>query len=511
MTISANDRRKVYVGNGVATAYAGPRAFSADHLQVYIGTDPTYALVPESQYTVAGLGASATTVTFNTAPADEADILILRTVPYNQPTDVTNQGTFLPETHEDAFDYRVMQIQQLEDGSLQMVLDPGGSGEFVWDAKGMRIVRVGDATADTDALNYRSALVLVEKIQTGGGTTGITPKGWTWEGDGESTDFEIAGADVFDVLFYDTYMEETAGAGNYLVVPPADYTVMEGVDGGNPVIRFATAPADGVRGGTVLRGYARPWIGQTPIYTVAPEIITTVTGDTTIDASRHNTLILINSAEAVTLTIRANTGSTDDWTDGQYFSVVQLGAGQVTLAIEGGAGTLTVPPDFVATTRGQGSVISATCYAPDADGWLAAGDLLRTTANPDRIVIELMDRSALIGTNITTGTTKDSYILPFGMILDSIATGGCYASLAVAQSAGDLVTVDVNRNGTSILDTKLTFDLSEKTTTTAATPAVFASGGQTLYAGDEITIDVDQIGTALAKGLRVYLVGQRAA
>jgi hypothetical protein len=40
---------------------------------------------------------------------------------------------------------------------------------------------------------------------------------------------------------------------------------------------------------------------------------------------------------------------------------------------------------------------------------------------------------------------------------------------------------------------------------------VYASGGDVLYAGDEITIDVDQIGTALAKGLTVYLVGQRAS
>lgn len=137
--------------------------------------------------------------------------------------------------------------------------------------------------------------------------------------------------------------------------------------------------------------------------------------------------------------------------------------------------------------------------------------MLRTTVNPDKVVIELMDRSVLIGTNIATGTGKDSYVLPFGIILDSIAAGGCYASLAVAQTAGVLVTVDVNRNGTSIIDTKLTFDNAEKTTATAATPAVFAAGGQTLYKGDEITIDVDQIGTALAKGLRVYLVGQRAS
>lgn len=508
MTITATDRRKTYQGNGAATTFTGPRAFAASHLQVFVGTDPVYALVPASQYAVQGLGTAATQVVFNTAPADDTDILILRTVPYDQPTDVTNQGAFLPEIHEDAFDYRVMQIQQLQDGSLQMVLDPGGSGEFVWDAKGMRIVRVGDAVADTDALNYRSALVLVEQVQAGGGSVGITPKFWSWEGDGEVTDFELAGADVFDPLFYDTAMEATAGAGDYLVTKPSDFQILEGVEGSAPVIRFATPPSDGVRGFTTLRGYARPWIGQTPIYTVAPEVVSEG-GGATIDAARHNTLILVNSPTPVTLTIRANTGASNDWAAGQFFSVLQVGAGQVTLAIEGGAGELTVPTDFAASTRGVGSIISATCTAPDANAWVAAGDLLRATYSPDLQCIQIADRSVLGGTNITTGAGKASIILPYGIKLRSIAEGGCYASLAVAQAAGNVVTIDVNRNGVSIFSTPLTFDNAEKTTRLAATPAVYADGGDVLYEGDEITIDVDQIGTALAKGLTVYLVGER--
>lgn len=511
MTVPAYTGPNTSVANGVTTVFPYDfKILAASDLLVTVDGLPRQL---GTHYTVDGVGdMDGGNVTFLVAPAANAVVNRQRAMPFTRLTDYQNLGDLLSSTLNDDQDAPILMIQQLAAAAMLQILDPDGSGAFIWDAKGMRIVRVGDAVADTDALNYRSALTLVEQIQAGGGSVGITPKGWTWEGDGDSTDFELPGADVFDVLFYDTYMEGTAGAGDYRVVPPADYTILPGVDGGNPVIRFAVAPADGVRGGTVLRGYARPWIGQTPIYTVAPEVITTITGDATLDASRHNTLILINSATPVTLTIRANTGSTTaDWTAGQYFSVVQLGTGAVTLAIEGGAGTLTVPTDFAATTRGQGCVITGTCYAPDADGWLAAGDLLRTTVNPDKVVIELMDRSVLIGTNIATGTGKDSYVLPFGIILDSIAAGGCYASLAVAQTAGVLVTVDVNRNGTSIIDTKLTFDNAEKTTATAATPAVFAAGGQTLYKGDEITIDVDQIGTALAKGLRVYLVGQRAS
>lgn len=515
MTISTNDRRKTYVGNGVATAFTGPKAFLSSHIQVFTGTHPAYTLVPPSQYAVTGLRQPSTVVTFNAAPAANTDILILRTVPMDQPTDITNQGAFFPEIHEDAFDYRVMQLQQLLDNGMQLVQDPV-TGEFVWDAKGSRITNVGDATALADALNLRSALVLIEQIQSGGGSIGITPRLWPFEGDGEVTDFPLPGADVLSALFYDTAVEITAGAADYKVSRPVDaagvgeFLIVPGVGGAPPAIRFKTPLGDGVQGFTTLRGYARPWIGEPPVYTVAPRIVS-VTDNTTLAGDMHNTLILANSATPITLTMRANTGGSADWKDGQFFSVLQVGAGAVTLAIEGGGGQLTVPPGFQAKTRGQGCIISGTCIAPDADSWVAAGDLLRVSAAPDLQSFQLIDRSVLIGANITSGTSKDSLVLPYGLVLDTVANGGIYATLSVAQAAGAVLTVDVNRNGTSIFSTRLTFDNNERSTLTAAAPPVLVPGGEILAKGDEITIDVDQVGTALAKGLRVYLVGQRAS
>jgi len=314
---------------------------------------------------------------------------------------------------------------------------------------------------------------------------------------------------VLDALFYDTALEKTAGAGDYLVSKPGDFQILPGGEGVAPAIRFTTAPADGQRGFTTLRGYARPWIGQPPVYTVAPRIVS-VSASTTVDGGSHNTLILANSASPITITIRKNTGGSADWKEGQFFSVLQLGDGAVTLAIQDGAGQLSIPVSFQAKCRGPRSIISATCIAPDADAWVAAGDLLRIAASPDLQSFDLIDRSALIGTSITAGTGKDSLVMPYGMLLDPVASGGIYATLSVAQAAGVVLTVDVNRNGTSILSTKLTFDNNERSTTTAAIPAVYEVGGNILAKGDEITIDVDQVGTALAKGLRVYLVGQRA-
>ena len=509
MTVPVYSGPNTSTANGVTTVF--PYSFkvlAAEHLLVTVNGLPRTLGV---HYTVSGVGnAAGGNITFMEPPPAGAKVDRRRAMPFIRLTDYQNLGDLLAATLNDDQDSPVLMIQQLADGTMQLVLDPGGTGEFVWDARGSRIIRVGDAIGEMDALNWRSGLALIEQVQGGGGTVGIVPKFWGWEGDGESTDFEIEGADVDDPLFYDTAMEATPGGGDYLVCRPnVDFTILPATAEAPAMIRFGVAPGEGVRGFTTLRGYARPWIGQTPIYTVAPQIITTITESTTIGSEFHNTLIVINSAERVVLTVKANTGAEDDWKDGQFFSTLQLGTGKVEIGAED-PGILLPPVDYINETRGEGCIISATCYAADADLWVSSGDLLRETSAPDLQCIRLEDRSVLIGSNISTGTGKAHIQMPFGMKLRPIAEGGLYASLATAQSAGNVLTVDVNRNGSSILSTTLTFDNGEKTTLTAATPAVFASGGDLLAEGDEITIDVDQLGTAAAKGLTVYLVGERA-
>ncbi|WP_414615981.1 phage tail fiber protein [Stenotrophomonas geniculata] len=514
MTVPAYTGPNTSIANGVTTVFPYSfRILEAAHIRVTVnGLVRTLG----THYTVEGVGNPAGgNVVFVAAPAANAKVVLHRSMPLVRLINYENLGDLLAQTLNEDQDAPVMMIQQIAADAMLLVPDPDGSGDMVWDAKNNRIVRVGDAIADADALNKRTALVLIEQIQNGGGTVGVSPKLWTFEGDGEVTDFPLAGADVLDPLFFDTAVELTAGAGNYKVSRPVDangvgeFLIVPGTAGAPPAIRFNPPLGDGVRGFTTLRGYARPWIGEPPVYTVAPRIVS-VTGNTTLAGDMHNTLILANSATPITLTMRANTGGSADWKEGQFFSVLQVGAGQVTLAVEGG-GPLTVPPSFQAKTRAQGCIISGTCLAPDADAWVAAGDLSRIASAPDLQCFDLVDRSVLIGTNIGTGTGKDSLILPYGLLLDTVANGGIYATLAVAQAAGVVLTVDVNRNGTSILSTKLTFDNNERTTMTAAIPPVLVPGGNVLAKGDEISIDVDQVGTALAKGLRVYLVGQRAS
>lgn len=104
-------------------------------------------------------------------------------------------------------------------------------------------------------------------------------------------------------------------------------------------------------------------------------------------------------------------------------------------------------------------------------------------------------------TAITTGTAKVTFRMPCAVTLTSVR-----ASLNTASSSGN-PTVDINEAGTTILSTKLSIDSGEKTSLTAATPAVISD---TALADDaEITIDIDTAGTG-AKGLKVWLIGNLA-
>jgi hypothetical protein len=105
-------------------------------------------------------------------------------------------------------------------------------------------------------------------------------------------------------------------------------------------------------------------------------------------------------------------------------------------------------------------------------------------------------------TALTTGTAKVTFRMPYAMTVTEVR-----ASLTTAQASGSIFTVDINEGGASILSTKLTIDNTEKTSTTAATPAVISD---TALADDaEITIDIDQIGNGTATGLKITLIGTR--
>ncbi len=102
-------------------------------------------------------------------------------------------------------------------------------------------------------------------------------------------------------------------------------------------------------------------------------------------------------------------------------------------------------------------------------------------------------------TALTTGDAKVTLRIPFACTMTALPR----ASLTVDSSSG-LPTIDINKNGSTILSTKITIDASEKTSKTAATPAVLSGGSTTFADDDEVSIDLDVAGTG-AKGLKMTL------
>ena len=104
-------------------------------------------------------------------------------------------------------------------------------------------------------------------------------------------------------------------------------------------------------------------------------------------------------------------------------------------------------------------------------------------------------------TALTPGANKAVFRMPYAMTLTEVR-----ASLATADTGSPVsgITIDINENGSTILSTKLTIDGGEKTSTTAATPAVISDSA--LADDAEITVDIDAVG-GNATGLVVTLIG----
>ena len=104
--------------------------------------------------------------------------------------------------------------------------------------------------------------------------------------------------------------------------------------------------------------------------------------------------------------------------------------------------------------------------------------------------------------DLTAGTAKVTFRMPFAANLI-----GVRSNVNTAPTGATLV-VDLNEAGTSVLSTKLSIDATEKTSVTAAVPAVISDA---VLADDaEMTIDIDQVGaTAKGKGLKVWLYLRR--
>lgn len=147
-----------------------------------------------------------------------------------------------------------------------------------------------------------------------------------------------------------------------------------------------------------------------------------------------------------------------------------------------------------------------TVYEAEANAYTDAKDTklagIETGAEVNGTVSIVLDVSRDETTAETAATSKYIFRMPFALTLTDVRS-----SLAVAPTDADFI-VDINESGSTILSTKLSIDATEKTSTTAVTPAVISDSA--LADDAEITIDIDQVGSTVAgAGLKVTLIGTR--
>lgn len=159
MTVSTEVNQAAYTGNGVTTVFPYPfRILKDANLTVTLiaPNELEKVLTIGTDYTVSGAGSySGGAVILPQALSVGYSLVIERDLAIVQETDLRNQGTFFAETHEDAFDYLTMIIQQIA-GWLKLALRrPTVSSKF-YDAKQFRIANVSDPINGQDAVNNRT-------------------------------------------------------------------------------------------------------------------------------------------------------------------------------------------------------------------------------------------------------------------------------------------------------------------------------------------------------------------
>lgn len=163
------------------------------------------------------------------------------------------------------------------------------------------------------------------------------------------------------------------------------------------------------------------------------------------------------------------------------------------LMLSGGSASV---PDADASTKGiaklndTGSLGSATDAAPTQRA-------AKEYADTKSIKYEHFAASDET-TGLTTGTGKVSFRMPYAGTLVAVR-----ASIVAAQTSGSILTININKNGSTVLSTKLTIDNNAKTSVGATTPAVISVSS--FADDDEVTVDIDQVGNGTAAGLKIKM------
>lgn len=217
----------------------------------------------------------------------------------------------------------------------------------------------------------------VLELLAAGGIVSVAPRVWSgkWEGDTETDEeFPMVGADVSGAGFYDVYVN---GLG---LEPDVDYEVILGDTIADTFIRFKTVPAVGSEWFAVLRGYAKPYTGPTPITVVSIRLKVIESAGPAYIAGQETDRALVLCREPTATTVRIQpipvVGNAEEKIGpGSQMSFTQKG-GPVTITGEPGV-IIEVADGCKAVTRARNSTITATCEDGDANIWLITGDLAK--------------------------------------------------------------------------------------------------------------------------------------
>lgn len=225
------------------------------------------------------------------------------------------------------------------------------------------------------------------------------------------------------------------------------------------------------------------------------------TSAVTVTSQPTNGQLLIGytSQDPVLATLTAGTGIS-----------ITNGTGTITIATSGTTVTSvstdsgSVTPSSNTITLAGGSGISTSGSSATATVAISAGGVtlshLATATKIQSFIIACSDETS----NLSTGTAKATFRMPYAFTITDVR-----ASVTTAPT-GAAIQVDINESGTTILSTKITIDATEKTSTTAATPAVISDAS--LADDAEITIDIDQVGSTITgAGLKVTLIGYKTS
>jgi hypothetical protein len=139
MTVSSTTARVAYTGDGATTVFAVPYPFLANSdVAVYIDD-----VKQGGGFTTSGAGGTSGTVTFVTAPANLSSVVILREMPYTQPTVLAPNGPFPAKSVEKMADRMMLGLQQFLDQIGRTLKFPISDGSPAADTIPARSARLG--------------------------------------------------------------------------------------------------------------------------------------------------------------------------------------------------------------------------------------------------------------------------------------------------------------------------------------------------------------------------------